>query len=178
MLVCACLVCLCSSLLVCARVCSRQLVCARALLVCARVCFSWPVCARVSVFASFVVVCVRPSPGVLAPSLSWPVCASLPRSCSCLLVCARPSPCERVLCPFVLVCARPGQCVLVCASYFTCLEGSGMRSGVDAKDCELVLPVVTPVAQSIVFYVFGRLWDANRSRCERLRAGHPTGSKY
>ena len=39
-LVCACLVCLCSSLLVCARVCSPQLVCARALLVCARVCFA------------------------------------------------------------------------------------------------------------------------------------------
>ena len=135
-LVCACLVCLWSSLLVCARVCSPQLVCARALLVCARVCFSWPVCARVSVFASFVVVCAR---------------TSLVSLCSCLLVCARPSPCERVLCPFVLVCARPGQCVLVCASYFTCLEGSGMRSGVDAKDCGLVLPVVTLVAQTIAF---------------------------
>ena len=83
-IVCACLVCLCSSLLVFARVCSPQLVCARALLVCARVCLSCP-CAL--------------------------VCPCLPRSWSCVLgrvwfVCALASQC--LLNAF----SMPSQCPL------------------------------------------------------------------
>ena len=50
-----------------------------------------------------------------------------------------------------------------------CLESSGMRSGVDAKDCELVLPVVTPLAQSIYFMClegFGMRSGVDAKDCE------------
>ena len=179
---------ICSFVFVCASPGPCALVCPRLPRSCSCVLVQAPVCSRLACPGPCVRVCLVRARVCLCALVPARVSACFARSCSCVLAPASACSCvHRILRVWkALGCEAESMRKIASwssqwsphwlnLSYFTCLEGFGMRSGVDAKDCGLVTPLVTPLAQTIVFYVFGRLWDAKRCRCERLRAGHPAG---